>query len=290
MAMQQSGRQRRGKNSTGPKTVEGKATASQNAIGHGCCTTRLLLPDENEADWEAMKSGWLNDYNPDSPTYEGLVLKAATADWLLQRNTNRYNAAEQQNFREAGNALLWSDVQHARLQLFVRYRAAAERSFYRARAAVEQFRKAKLHEALQRERAQMQHANNPFENASEPASEPDPVAAATPVRPSPRVVAIVQNIEIDIDENAQVITRRYPSNDMVHAHYKIEPLPIRRIVYFFSVIPPQYSWICPDYADRPPKSEFHLLLPYEKWSEVAAREDASGDGHILDTNPPLLSP
>jgi len=289
MAIQQSGRQRRGKNSTGPKTVEGKAIASQNAIGHGCCTTRLLLPDENEADWEAMKSGWLNDYNPDSPTYEGLVLKAATADWLLQRNTNRYNAAEQQNSIEAGNALLWTDVQHARFQLFACYRAAAERSFYRARAAVEQFRKAKLHEALQRERAQMQHENDPFDNAIEPAPEPDPVAAATPVPHSPRVVAIVQSIEIDTDENAQVITRRYPPNDMVHAHYQIEPLPIRRIIYFFCLIPPRYSWICPDYADRPQKSEFHQLLSYENWSEVAAREDAIGDGHILDPNPPLSS-
>ena len=39
---------RNAQKSTGPKTAEGKAITSQNAIRHGLLATEILLPDEDK--------------------------------------------------------------------------------------------------------------------------------------------------------------------------------------------------------------------------------------------------
>jgi hypothetical protein len=111
--------------STGPKTSSGKAVSSQNAIKHGCTSTRLLLPDENEAEWLALKARWLAEYQPDSPLYQDLVERAAQADWLLRRTAARYDEAEQQLWDTDPPG--WSAEQHQVLERFLRYRTTAER-------------------------------------------------------------------------------------------------------------------------------------------------------------------
>jgi hypothetical protein len=39
--------------STGPKTAEGKATASKNAVKHGLFAAEAVIEGENQADYEA---------------------------------------------------------------------------------------------------------------------------------------------------------------------------------------------------------------------------------------------
>ena len=127
--------------STGPKTEEGKGISSQNARTHGCTSTQLLLPHEDPAEWEALKAAWIRDYSPDCDTFRELVLAAATAQWFLRRNDKRLNEAEQFLHTEAhASPLFWLEPQHRLYERILRYRTAAERSFQRARAAVEQYR------------------------------------------------------------------------------------------------------------------------------------------------------
>ena len=45
------------KKSTGPQTVEGKATVSQNAVKHGLFTDSVIK-GENQADYEAWSRWW----------------------------------------------------------------------------------------------------------------------------------------------------------------------------------------------------------------------------------------
>src|SRR3954470_6849655 len=130
---------------TGPKTDEGKAISSQNARTHGCTSTQLILPNEDPAEWEALQAAWIRDYSPDCDTFRELVLAAATAQWFLRRNDKRLNEAEQFLHTEAHmSPLFWLEPQHRLYERILRYRTAAERSFLRARAAVEQYRRSRF--------------------------------------------------------------------------------------------------------------------------------------------------
>jgi hypothetical protein len=53
--------------STGPRGPEGKEISSRNATRHGCCSQRLLLPDEDPGEWEALRASWLKEYITSSP-------------------------------------------------------------------------------------------------------------------------------------------------------------------------------------------------------------------------------
>jgi hypothetical protein len=48
---------RNAQRSTGPKTVEGKAHSSRNALVHGMTAKRLLIDGESPEDYEALKAG-----------------------------------------------------------------------------------------------------------------------------------------------------------------------------------------------------------------------------------------
>lgn len=67
----------RWQHSTGPKTEEGKAVSSQNARTHGCTSAQLTLPNEDPAEWEALKAAWLPDYSPECDTIRSADPKSA---------------------------------------------------------------------------------------------------------------------------------------------------------------------------------------------------------------------
>jgi hypothetical protein len=48
------------RHSGGPTSTEGKDRSSQNATKHGLCSNRLILPDEDEQEFLAMRQGWLD--------------------------------------------------------------------------------------------------------------------------------------------------------------------------------------------------------------------------------------
>ena len=48
-------------NSTGPQTAAGKSKSSQNARTHGFCAKDLLIADEDEQEFEAMRIQFILD-------------------------------------------------------------------------------------------------------------------------------------------------------------------------------------------------------------------------------------
>jgi hypothetical protein len=71
--------------STGPKTAEGKAKVSLNAVTHGLCAATVVLPNENHDEYEAMRLAWLDDWKPQTEARRVLVDRAAAGAWRLRR-------------------------------------------------------------------------------------------------------------------------------------------------------------------------------------------------------------
>jgi hypothetical protein len=156
--------------STGPRTLEGKQIASQNATQHGCCSQRLLLPDEDPKEWETLKAGWLQEYNTDSPVFLSLVLHAAEKQWLLLRAQRHFNETQQFLYREQPECRLWNEEQCKLHDKFQRYLTTAERAFDRAFHNAERLRRVALREHdvafredLERRRFSLKQEKNEFE-------------------------------------------------------------------------------------------------------------------------------
>ena len=76
---------RNAKKSTGPRTDEGKASSSQNALKHGLSAERVVIWDEKPADFQALQSALFEFYQPTGPVAEHLVAHVAGCIWRLRR-------------------------------------------------------------------------------------------------------------------------------------------------------------------------------------------------------------
>ena len=148
---------------TGPRTIQGKERSSRNATKHGCRTKRPLLGDESQAEYDALRAGWLEEYDPATFASVSLVEKVALEDWLLKRAERRVVEAEER-LEADGDAMQASEEQHKQLQLMQRYKTTAERAFYRAWRAVEQLRSSRMREALAMERMRERTAEKAAKN------------------------------------------------------------------------------------------------------------------------------
>ena len=59
--------------STGPRTDEGKARSSMNAVKHGLRAQTIVLPHESAAEWEALRRATREQYRPQGMIEEELV-------------------------------------------------------------------------------------------------------------------------------------------------------------------------------------------------------------------------
>jgi len=71
--------------STGPRTLRGKAMASQNAIKHGMTAVRVVLFDEVRADFEKFHAGLVFDFQPQGTAEVAPVERIAMLAWRLRR-------------------------------------------------------------------------------------------------------------------------------------------------------------------------------------------------------------
>jgi len=89
------------KHSTGPRTDEGKARSSQNALKHGLGAKAILLPSDDAAAFQRHLHSFLNEYQPQGPTEQQLVQTLANNSWHL----DRVNRLEETLFTRAGENL-----------------------------------------------------------------------------------------------------------------------------------------------------------------------------------------
>jgi len=77
--------------STGPRTTEGKATVSQNAVKHGLTAQKTVIPGENLADFELYRYEMLEELDPVGPMESMLADRVVSLSWRLKRTVRIQN-------------------------------------------------------------------------------------------------------------------------------------------------------------------------------------------------------
>ncbi len=71
--------------STGPRTRAGKALSSRNALKHGLCAEQVLLPNEDEGEYERLGEQLIDDFSPVGALETTLVQTLAADLWRIGR-------------------------------------------------------------------------------------------------------------------------------------------------------------------------------------------------------------
>jgi hypothetical protein len=71
--------------STGPRTPEGKARSSRNALCHGLSSRTTVLPSEDLAAYQRHCRQFFDEYGPATPTETQLTQELADTAWRLNR-------------------------------------------------------------------------------------------------------------------------------------------------------------------------------------------------------------
>jgi hypothetical protein len=74
-----------GSKSRGPKTPEGKAASSMNALIHGLRANTTVLPTEKQEDFDQLRDSLQEQYQPQNTAEQLLVDEAVIVQWKLVR-------------------------------------------------------------------------------------------------------------------------------------------------------------------------------------------------------------
>ncbi len=129
-----------GAKSRGPRTAEGKARASQNALKHGMCAKKfLLLPYDSRAEFAALESALLEELRPEGALETLLARRLIAAAWRLAR-------ADRLEFemlvagdpdKSPGGVLTRDGGAERAFATLVRYRNGAQAEFFRMLKALQ---------------------------------------------------------------------------------------------------------------------------------------------------------
>src|SRR5580692_6046835 len=139
---------RNSQKSTGPKTPEGKAAVSMNALRHGLRARSVVLPGENPEEFSQLCDDLEVEWHPQSRTEQFYLEQMAVSQWKL----TRMEVGEVKVFQEASTA----NYQTPLLDRLWQAQCRMERSYARAQRELER---------LQRSRCQVEQ---PEEEAPAP--------------------------------------------------------------------------------------------------------------------------
>ena len=126
---------RNAQKTTGPKTPEGKAAVSMNALRHGLRARSVVLPGENREEFTQLCDDLEVEWHPQSRTEQFYVEQMAVSQWKLIR-------------MEVGEVNLFKDTDNAKDQLPLLDRlwqaqCRLERSYARAQRELERLQKSR---------------------------------------------------------------------------------------------------------------------------------------------------
>lgn len=106
-----------GKLSQGPVTPEGKSRSSQNARKHNLLCSTALLSCEDRAELDALAEGFLNEYQPETPTENRYVREMIDAEFRLQRVRAHAASIQEARMRKLSETPTSDDAAEAFRQL-----------------------------------------------------------------------------------------------------------------------------------------------------------------------------
>jgi hypothetical protein len=151
--------------STGPKTTEGKAASSENSFKHGLYSSQLVIPGEDPAALDALKTDLRAEHQPANTTEELLVNEIAEHYWRIRR----YRRMEAASLALPNEVLVVALTEY--LPLYQRFMSASERGLHKSLTALRQ---------LQKDRGFVPHT---AETPADPAVCEPPKAAQAPHEP-----------------------------------------------------------------------------------------------------------
>lgn len=272
---------------TGPTTPEGKARSSRNAVKHGGRSQIKILPEESEEDYRRVQHGWTEEFGPEGYAEERLVENLIWNDWLLKRTQRLVMAAENQ-----AGARGWAEEEFHQLELKLRYKTTAERSFYRAWEALRGLRKDQMKRDLEVSKLRGQ-VNDLTGKANAAATKGKPPAVAKTrgqemfqgqnhPKKMRKIAVLDQWVEVEI-ENGKTVTTLFPSNEkLIQAGQAMLPPPelVYRRMNFRDGVPPEYHWTTSDEQTRERGGHGIQRMTTDTWLDVIDREKLRGDGHI----------
>jgi len=138
--------------STGPRTLEGKARSSQNALRHGLSSRTALLESEDQAAYQQHRRQFFDEHRPATPTETQLTQELADTAWRLNRvpalEADLLNRAAHPANEEAAIAFDIVDA-HRAISILSLHSARLSRQFQRA---LEQLREIQSDRLARRER------------------------------------------------------------------------------------------------------------------------------------------
>jgi hypothetical protein len=152
------------KQSTGPKTNEGKNAIRFNALTFGLRTRATILPDENAADYSRLWDELDSDWQPQNRTERSYLETMVTSQWLLARVA----ASEQKVYL----FIEFGEQQFKMLGYVAKQRAQLERSFRTAIEDMKQSQKERRQHDAQRQQPPAQAAQPPVHKPAEPQTPP----------------------------------------------------------------------------------------------------------------------
>jgi len=84
---------RNAQKSTGPRTIEGKAAVSQNAVQHGFSARQDVISSESQVDFDQYRDRILAELDPASPMESMLAERIVGLSWRLKRICSIQNQA-----------------------------------------------------------------------------------------------------------------------------------------------------------------------------------------------------
>jgi hypothetical protein len=283
-----------------PNTPDGKEISSRNAITHGLrAKNTLILPDERQEDFDALAAAWRAEFGVEGQAAEALVRRVILNDWLLQRTERKYLEAETE--LAATGHMEWTAEQHHKLELFLRYKTTAERSFYRAYNAMHGLRREKIRVELTFEnlskkidklaQAAVSKAGDQKEKVE--AENKTPAQLLFPGKKSPkkkRTIPILEQWAEVETQDGKTVTTLHPSNDaLIAIGQKMlrPPELVYRRLNFPSGVPDEYNWTITDWETKeldPVKKRYGgtaiQRMTVDTWLEVIEEEKEDPAGHI----------
>lgn len=252
-------RERRG----GPASPEGKARSSMNRLTHGCCSEKILVPDENPAELQATFDGWFEQYEFHDGIGKLLIHETALAHWLLKRARRRLRDVEREL---PANPNHWKEADEKRFDRHTRYKTTAERSFFRHFKELEAHFDRIVRDDNARRLAnikaaaiEMKWLNKEEEKTAEK-------------------LKVDQYVEVKVVDG-ECTTSCYPSNEQVIEEIARRPNPpifMTRWILFPDGVPAEYDWCNPNEVQKFAKTHANQKMLYTQWLRAIEKEKATG--------------